>query len=152
MFLLTKYKLFVFQLAAAIGIGTAQTTAANNRIDETNRRVGTTESDITKLKSTDTAEAAKVAALEAKVGSPTTTGLCKDVADLKTSVGTPTTGLNKDVADLKTKVGDSASGLTKDVADNKAVVGAPAGSTGLYAFVKDTCTKVSFPFFRSVVN
>ena len=151
MFLLTKCQLFVFQLAVDIGVGTIQATAVNNRVDETNRRVGTTESDITKLKSTDTAEAAKVAALEAKVGT-TTTGLIKDVADLKTSVGTPAAGLSKDVADLKTKVGDNASGLTKDVADNKAAVGAPAGSTGLYAFVKDTCDKVSFPFFRRVVN
>ena len=93
MFLLTKYKLFVFQLAAAIGIGTAQTTAANNRIDETNRRVGTAESDITKV-----------------------TGLTKVVADLKTSLGDSGSGLTKDVKDLKTTHTSDTDGLRGDVA------------------------------------
>jgi len=117
----------IVSLATAIGVSTAQATAANNRIDDTNRRVGTTESDITKLKKTDTAEAAKVTALETAVGTATT-GLTKKVADLETAVGdkasagTPATGLEKDVADLKTSVSDPNSGLTKKVADNCAKV------------------------------
>lgn len=90
-------------MATAIGVSTAQATAANNRIDDTNRRVGTTESDITKLKKTDTTEAAKVTALETAVGTATT-GLTKKVADLETAVGTANTGLTKKVADNCAKV------------------------------------------------
>ena len=41
-----KPLLFVFQLAASIGVGKIQTTGVNNRVDETNRRVGTSENDI----------------------------------------------------------------------------------------------------------
>ena len=94
---------FEFQLAAAIGVGTLQAAAANNRIDETSRRVGTAESDITKLKSTGTAEAVKV------------TGLTKDVADLKTSLGDSGSGLTKDVKDLKTTHTTDTDGLRGDV-------------------------------------
>jgi len=40
----------IASLAASIGVGTVQTTAVNNRVDETNRRVGTNENDIKKSK------------------------------------------------------------------------------------------------------
>jgi len=137
----------IASLATAIGVSTAQATAANNRIDDTNRRVGTTESDITKLKKTDTAEAAKVTALEAAVGSATS-GLIKDVTELKASAGTSAT----EVANLKTNVGDSNSGLTKKVADNCAKVNAILDVTELQATDASLAAVSNFQLTKLVVG
>ena len=69
MFFAHSFAYFEFQLAASIGFGTLQVTAANRRIDETNRRVGTTETDINSIK-TNTAESAGVTALQDALGLP----------------------------------------------------------------------------------
>jgi len=118
----------IASLATAIGVSTMQSTAANNRIDDTNRRVGTTESDITKLKKTDTAEAAKVTALETAVGTATT-GLTKKVTDLETAVGNdnPTTGLKKDVKDIQDAL----------------MLPSPFTGAKVFTALKDTCAKVN---------
>ena len=81
MFLLTKYQLFVFQLAAAIGVGTIQTAAVNNRVDETNRRVGTSENDIKKSKADITTQGARISSLET-----TTTSLSSTSSTSSTSI------------------------------------------------------------------
>lgn len=56
-------------------------------------------------------------------------GLIKDVNDLKDAVGDSTDGLVKDVADLQDTIGDSTDGLVKDVADLQDTVGNTALTT-----------------------
>ena len=57
-------------MAASIGFGTLQVAAANRRIDETIRRVGTTETDINSIKTKATEETAGVTALQDALGLP----------------------------------------------------------------------------------
>ena len=64
----------MFQAAASIGVGTVQTTAVNNRVDETNRRVGTNENDIKKSK-------AEIKTLTDTSCTKTTCDAIKDTAD-----------------------------------------------------------------------
>ena len=93
MFLLTKYQLFVFQLVAAIGVGTIQTTAVNNRVDETNRRVGTNENDIKKSKT-------DITTLTANSCTKTTCNAIKDTADMACTKTKCTEICNKVTSDL----------------------------------------------------
>ena len=77
---------------------------------------------------------ARISALEAIVGD-SSSGLVKDVDDLKTTVGDASSGLVKDVNDLQNTVGDASSGLVKDVDDLQTTVG--DASSGLVKDVDD---------------
>lgn len=86
---------------------------------------------------TNASQAAQAA--QAAVGDAST-GLTKDVNDLKAEVGDSTSGLIKDVSDLQTAVGGVGSGLTKKVNDLEIVVG--NNSAGLVKDVDDLQTVV----------
>ena len=75
-----------------------------------------------------------------KSGSETTVGALATrvttaegkITTLETTVGNSTSGLVKDVADLKIKVGDSATGLVKNVADLNTKIDAVSGASSAY--------------------
>lgn len=54
------------------------------------------------------------------------------ITALETTVGSSTSGLVKDVADLKIKVGDSTTGLVKNVADLNKKIDAVSGASSAY--------------------
>jgi uncharacterized phage infection (PIP) family protein YhgE len=78
--------------------------------------------------------------LKAEVGD-STGGLIKDVDDLQTAVGGVNSGLTKKVNDLEITVGNNAGGLVKDVDDLQTVVG--GANSGLVKAVSGLDTRVT---------
>jgi len=108
----------IASFAGAIGVGTVQTTAVNNRVDETNRRVGTNENDIKKSK----------ADIKTLTDNSCTKTTCNDIKS--TADGACTTA--KCMA-----IETAATALTTRV-----MAAETEAATLKNTFVKDTCNKV----------
>lgn len=109
----------------------AEQSALNQEVQDRQSAINTVNGEITGVKN-------RVSTLEGHVGSATS-GLLKDVADLKSTTSSQGTAISDlrddhdalaetvstactDITNLKTTVGDSNSGLVKDVADLKTAV------------------------------
>jgi len=108
----------IASFAGAIGVGTVQTTAVNNRVDETNRRVGTNENDIKKSK----------ADIKTLTDNSCTKTTCNDIKS--TADGACTTA-------KCTAIETAATALTTRV------MAAETAVTNTETFVKNTCNKVN---------
>ena len=139
-------KEFVYSNGSWVEFGSV--TAQDTAISSLQTRMSTAEGKITSLESNSAtkselsaAQEALQASVDAKASQTDLNSTNSRVSTLEGKVGDTTSGLVKDVADLKTTVGDASAGLVKKVADLESASATHAATT--YVDAQDSAIRES---------